>query len=53
MNGKEAIIYVAAGLAALLVLGGLVIGFRYGQAKLFYNGDMRCIFAECRINIDK
>ena len=46
MDKKEILIYTAA-LIAFLVIAGL---FRYGQAVLFYNGDTRCIFAECRIN---
>lgn len=45
MSKKEVLAYVIA----LLLLVGILYLFRWGQVQLFYGGDLRCVFAECRI----
>lgn len=41
---------LAASIISLVLIFGVVIGIRLIYAKFIYN-DMRCVFAECRINV--
>lgn len=43
---KEVIIYVLS----VVVFIAAAVFYRYLTVKFFYGGDMRCFFAECRIN---
>lgn len=47
---KEAITYVVAAVILFVIFFGIAFTFRFLQVKWFYGGDMRCLFAECRIN---
>lgn len=47
---KEAIIYVIGAVIFFVIFFGIAFTFKFLQVKWFYGGDMRCLFADCRIN---
>lgn len=41
---------IILGILAIITVIAIAFFIKYAQVKIFFGGDMRCVFVECRIN---